>query len=48
MRRKELAGKSKEMEEKQVIEEEEKIEEEDTQDTLDEPNFIWNESKETG
>ena len=36
------------MEEKQVIEEEEEIEEEDTQDTLDEPNFIWNESKETG
>ena len=28
--------------------EEEEIEEEDTQDTLNEPNLIWNESKETG
>ena len=48
-----MAGKSKEMEEKQIKQEEEKeIEEEDTQDiqdddTINEPNLIWNESKET-
>ena len=56
-RRKELAEKSKEMEEDRGKEEEEieegQIEEEDDQDivdndTLNEPNFIWNESKETG
>ena len=57
-RRKEIEGKSKEMEVKQVLEEEKEIEEgqneeEDTQDiqevdALNKPNFIWNESKETG
>ena len=51
-RRKELAEKSKKEEEDQSKEQEEieegEIKEEDTQDTLDEPNFIWNESKETG
>ena len=56
-RKKELAVKSKEMEEDKGKEEEEieegQIEEEDDQDIedndiLDEPNFIWNESKETG
>ena len=50
-----MTEKSKEMKEKQVkvVSEEGKIEEEDNQDmqdddTLNEPNFIWNESKETG
>ena len=58
-RRKEIAEKNEEMEEKRIKQEEEEeieegqIEEEDNQDiqdddTLKEPNFIWNESKETG
>ena len=49
-----MAGKSKEMEKTQIKqEEEEEIEQEDTQDmqdddTINEPNFTWNESKESG
>ena len=50
-----MAEKSKEMEEKQVrkVSEERQIEEEDNRDTqdddtLNEPNFIWNKSKENG